>query len=169
MDAQNFMDKLGINLTLILFQVINFFVLMFVLKKFLYKPILSMFDKRRENIEKTEALRQELDKEKGALGDEKAKLLAEAREEADALLSDVHKQTGEIKRRAEEEAKKQADHIIARAEDDALTLEAQLRQELSEEAKKTALSVAEKVLHDTITDQQRSQILEQTAKEFAQS
>lgn len=163
------MDKLGINPTLILFQVINFFVLMFILKKFLYKPILSMFDKRKENVEKTEALRQELDKEKNALGDEKAKLLSEAKEEANTLLTDVHKQTEEIRRRAEDDARKQAEHIIERAEEQTSALEAQLRQELTEDAKKTALSVAEKVLRDTITDQQRAQILEQTAKEFAQS
>lgn len=163
------MEKLGINPTLILFQVINFFVLMFLLKKFLYKPILSMFDKRKENIEKAEELRLELDKEKNALGEEKAKLVSEAKEEAGALLADVHSQTETIKRKAEEEARKQADQILVRAEEESAAREVQLRQVLAEEAKQTAISVAEKVLQDTITDQQRTQILEQTAKEFAKS
>lgn len=58
------MSQLGIDPILIAFQVANFFVLMFVLKKYLYKPVVDTIEKRRANISQTDELRQELEKER---------------------------------------------------------------------------------------------------------
>lgn len=161
------MDKLGINPTLILFQVANFFVLMFLLKKFLYKPVLKMLDKRREAIEHAENLKHELDAQKKAIEMEREQVIAGAKEEANTLFTETQKQTEEIKRNAQEEARKQAEHITERAAKQASEQEEQLRHMLEEKAQKTAVSIAENVLRTTITEEQRAQILAETAKEFA--
>ena len=46
------LSSLGIDLRLFLAQLINFSILLFVLFKFAYKPILNMMDERTEKIEK---------------------------------------------------------------------------------------------------------------------
>ena len=45
-------SKLGIDWKLLIAQIINFLVLLFVLYKFAYRPILSMLEKRTKKIEK---------------------------------------------------------------------------------------------------------------------
>src|SRR3989344_7992101 len=45
------MEKLGIQPLSLLLQVINFLILLFVLKKYLYTPILNMLNDRKKKIE----------------------------------------------------------------------------------------------------------------------
>ena len=45
--------KLGIDVRLFLFQVVNFSILLFVLHRFLYKPFLQILETRRKKIEES--------------------------------------------------------------------------------------------------------------------
>mgnify|MGYP001588456271 CR=1 FL=1 len=45
-------SKLGIDWKLLVAQIVNFFILLFVLYKFAYKPVLEMLEKRSKTIEK---------------------------------------------------------------------------------------------------------------------
>ena len=44
------MEGLGINLGYLISQIINFFLLLILLRYFLYKPVIALLDKRREKI-----------------------------------------------------------------------------------------------------------------------
>jgi F-type H+-transporting ATPase subunit b len=44
------MEALGLDIKLLLAQVVNFLLLWFILSKFLYKPILKMLDERKKKI-----------------------------------------------------------------------------------------------------------------------
>ena len=45
------MEILGLNLWEFIFTIFNFLLLLFLLKKFLYKPILKMLDDRKKSID----------------------------------------------------------------------------------------------------------------------
>lgn len=93
-------SKLGIDWKLISAQIINFALLLFVLYKFAYKPILDMLDKRSKLIEKgvndakksEELLQkmQEQEKEKiAAAAREVGKMLENAKRDAEAMKKDI--------------------------------------------------------------------------------
>ncbi|MCH8949204.1 MAG: hypothetical protein IIB87_02370, partial [Chloroflexi bacterium] len=44
------MDELGLNIPVLVAQLVNFFLLLVLLRLFLYKPILKMLDKRAQRI-----------------------------------------------------------------------------------------------------------------------
>lgn len=93
-----------INLYQVLFQIFNFGVVMYLLNKVLYKPVLKMLDERAKKINEGMAL---ADKNlKAAEESEKTKKseIAKARKEASAIIAT-----------AEKEAKAKADKIIADA------------------------------------------------------
>ena len=93
-----------INIYQVLFQIFNFGVVMYLLNKVLYKPVLKMLDERAKKINEGMAL---ADKNiKAADESEKSKKseIAKARKEASAILAT-----------AEKEAKAKADKIIAEA------------------------------------------------------
>jgi len=54
------MEKLGIEPTLLLAQILNFLIIAFVLTKILYKPILQLLDKRKKTIEEGLRLTQKM-------------------------------------------------------------------------------------------------------------
>jgi len=55
-------NQFGINPLLLLAQVVNFAVLLFILKRFLYKPILKVLEERKKRIEESLKNAEEIEK-----------------------------------------------------------------------------------------------------------
>ncbi len=102
------LSRLGIDRGLLLAQVVNFGLLMIILQRLLYKPVLNMLTQRRDRIaqsmkdvERASAAAREAEQEK-------AKLLEDARREAQEIRAqatrDTEKIAQEIRFRAEQEA-----------------------------------------------------------------
>jgi F-type H+-transporting ATPase subunit b len=102
------LDQLGISGGLLVSQIINFLLLVVILRLVLYKPVLNMLDQRKERIaqsmkdaERASAAAQEAEQEK-------AKILEEARREAQEIRAqatrDAEKVAQEIRSRADGEA-----------------------------------------------------------------
>ncbi len=102
------MEALGLNLGYLLVQVFNFLIVFFVLRAWVYRPILAMLDKRRTAI---------------AQGLEDARIAAEARAnaevEARAILSKAQAEAAEKVREATERAEVASREVLAQADADA--------------------------------------------------
>ena len=106
------MELLTPGIGLVVWQSVVFLVLVFLLAKFAWRPILDSLKIRDESIE--EAL-QSAEKAREEIQDLKAdneKLLTEARAERDELLKDAQKAANTIKEEAKQEASKMAQKII---------------------------------------------------------
>lgn len=93
-----------ININQILFQILNFGVVMYLLNRVLYKPVLKMLDERAKNINEGLAMADKNMKEAQDADKAKKSEIAKARKEASAIIAT-----------AEKEAKAKADKIIAEA------------------------------------------------------
>jgi len=122
--------------TTMLWQLVNFFVLLFLLRKFLYSPIKEMLDKRAAQIN-------------GDLDDAEArrKEAEELKAKYEQKLKDARGEAQEIVDNAETRANKKAKDIINKAEERAENLKAKKLEEI-EQAKKEAAAE----LRDSIAD-----------------
>ena len=93
-----------INFLQVLFQVVNFGVILFLLNKILYKPVLKLLDDRAKKINDGMYLAEKNIKEAGETEKLKKAELAKARKEASAIIV-----------LAEKDAKSVADSIISEA------------------------------------------------------
>lgn len=93
-------------------QVVNFLIILFILRRFLYKPLLTVLKKRRdlikEGVEKTEEATKRLEQ---AVEDEK-QILKKAQIGAIKIIEEARGQARSIIILAEESAQKQAEKII---------------------------------------------------------
>jgi F-type H+-transporting ATPase subunit b len=104
---QELTSVFGIDIKLIVVQIVNFTLLLIVLWYFLYRPLLSMIEKRRTDIIKTVARNEKIE---NALKDAQAKrseIIFEATKEADSILKE-----------ARAIGKKEADSVLKNAEDE---------------------------------------------------
>jgi F-type H+-transporting ATPase subunit b len=129
---------LQIDLVSILLQIVNFVVLMYLLSRFLYKPLRAMLAARAKKVE--------------GLMDNAAKLEAESYE----LKLRLEKQISEVDqermiREAEEKARKQAEEILHTAQEKAEGLLARARREAELERLEALKANYERTL-DTILD-----------------
>jgi F-type H+-transporting ATPase subunit b len=136
-----------------LFQVINFFVLLFILKRLLYKPIKEIMEKRRGIIEKTI---EEADKtKKEALG-LKEKYQEELSKLKELKMEAMEKIKGEVeveKKKLISEAEKDAKEIIEKEKAVFDTEKRRLEAELKDRAVETVSLFALNLLRD-ISDEE---------------
>ncbi|MFA6917342.1 MAG: F0F1 ATP synthase subunit B [Candidatus Gracilibacteria bacterium] len=114
--------KLGIDPTLLIAQVINFLILFFILKKLIYKPLLSLFDKRKKmiekNVEDTKRIEERLEK---------------LEVERKAILSDASKEAMAVVENAKKESEKEREEVLAKAKKEISTLAGRYREQLASE------------------------------------
>lgn len=118
-------SAIGVNLTSLLFQVINFAILLWLLRRFAYKPILNILQARRETIEESLRNAADIEATKKNLLAEKARILKEAEQQAAAIIARTKEQASETLTRAEEQATTRATQILEQAE-------ATLQQEITQ-------------------------------------
>ena len=123
------MEKLGINWGLLIAQIFNVVLLVWLLTRFLYRPVLNMLNERtrrvQEGLQDAERVKEQLARAKQDYDAE----LARARQEAAALLG-----------QAQERAKAQEQEIIAQARQEA--------ERIRNEAREQAVQEREQLLRD---------------------
>jgi len=163
------LKNFGVDPILLGAQIINFLIIFYLLKRFLYKPVLGMLKKRedkiKEGIKQAEEARVTLEK---TLEQEK-KIFAKAHEEAKSLIADAKTQALEVARDVEENTKKQVEKILADAkaqiDQDAKRMETELGEKISILAK----DMLEKSLQGVFGEKEQKQILEKALKNIKKS
>ena len=123
-----------INIYEIVIQIVNFLTLLFILQKFVYKPVFSLIEKRKETIEK-EFSKSKSDREEASqLLTQQKEALVKARQEAQS-----------IRDRSNEMAKKEYESIIQSAKKDSEQLVDDARKELNLELEKAKTSLVNQV------------------------
>ncbi len=138
----------GIDVRLIIIQIINFTVLMVALGYFLYKPVLKMLADREAKIAQGLKDAEDAAKAKDEAGVEKQGILAAAHADA-AEVANRAKKAAEVK--ASEivgEAEAKAASVLAEAEAKRELIKEQARKESEKEIAQVAILAAEKVLRE---------------------
>ena len=101
------LKNFGVDPVLVGAQIVNFLIIFYLLKKFLYKPVLGMLKKRADKIE--EGLKQ-AEESRLALEktlEEEKKILSKAQDEAKKIIEESRTQAIEVSQKIEEDTKKQ--------------------------------------------------------------
>ena len=155
------MEALGLNPVSIVIHTINFLILLFVLQRFLFKPLMAMLDERsrkiRDSIEAAERARQE-----SARADEaRAETLREARRQADEIVTRAMQEADKIRSDARQQAQETAQRIIGRAEQEATAERQQAMQELRAQVADLAVLAAGRVISRSLDDQGHRALVEE--------
>ena len=109
------MDLLTPELGLFFWTLIAFVSVLFILKKFAWKPIINSLSEREKGIADSISAAERVKGEMSQLKNENEKLMMEAREERSAMLKEAKEMKDRIINEAKEQAKTEANKIIADA------------------------------------------------------
>ena len=161
------LDNLGVDGPKLIAQLINFGIVLLVLWKFAYKPVLEMLETRRQKIAKSMDEAEQIKAELAETQAERDKVMAEANQKAEKLIADAKEAAKQVGKAEGERAVKQAEEIIRKAreatEADRERMMAELKAEIGRLVVETTAKVSGKVL--TTEDQQR--LIDETNKELA--
>jgi len=143
-----------------------FLVVLFILKKYAWKPILKALKDREDHIEESLQLADEVKKEMKELQTSNEKLLVDARTERDNLLKDARETKNTIVSEAKGIAGEEADKIIAAARLAIQNEKMMALTELKNEVGKLSLEIAEKIIrHELSESKSQNELVEKLLNE----
>jgi len=131
----NFLGNLGIDTNLLIAQIINFGLLLWLLTKFLYKPVIQKIEKDEREMRRARELKTELERERAAFAERKEKEMAEAESKIREIIKEAERIAEKIKKDARGEAKREAEAIIKLAKNKLESLKPDIERQISRRAK----------------------------------
>lgn len=153
------MDLITPSFGLIVWQLIFFLLLVFVLGKFAWRPILNSLDEREKSIEDALSLAQQTRQEMAQLKADNDRAKAEAMLERDSILKQARETAEKMITRAKTEAADEARAEIEKARRAFHDEQAAAVAKLKGETAQLALNIAEKVLRRELDDKAAQQNL----------
>lgn len=145
------MDLLTPELGLFFWTLIAFLAVFFILRKFAWKPILNSLGEREKGIAESIAVAERVKGEMSQLKSENEKLMADAREERATMLKEAKEMKDRIISEAKEQAKTEANKIIADAQQQIIQQKNAALTEVKNEIGGLAVAVAGKILRKELS------------------
>jgi len=148
------MEKLieEFSIGLFFWQTIIFVILIFLLKKFAWSPILKAVNDREQGIKDALDSAEAAKKEMQSLQADNEKIMKEARAERDSLLKEARDLKNSMISQAKDEAKSEAQKIIESANEAILNEKNAAVSDIKKQVASLSIEIAEKLLKEKLSD-----------------
>ena len=141
---------LGFNLPGLVAQLVNFGILLVILRLFLYKPILRMLDERRNRIAEGLSRAEQAAQQASASEQEAKQAIDAARAEGQELVVRAQEAAERLRSELEQRARADADQIVTRAREEVRAERDQAIQQLRSEFSDLTILAAERVIGQSL-------------------
>lgn len=111
------LKNFGIEPVLFLAQIVNFLVILYVLKRFLYKPVFNMLKEREEKIKRGLEQAKQAQELLEKAGEREKSIIRTAQQQAKILMEDAKKQREGLLQQSRDDARKQTDEMLKQAKE----------------------------------------------------
>tara|TARA_B100001173_G_scaffold199751_1_gene172191 strand:- start:73 stop:564 length:492 start_codon:yes stop_codon:yes gene_type:complete len=137
---------------LIFWTTIVFTLLVLLLKKYAWKPILSAVDTRNQSIKDSLAQAEKARSEMFELTANNEKIIAQAKVDRDIILKEARDMKNEIILEAKDKANKEAEKLVSTAKEQILNEKMKAITELKNHVADLSIEMAEKILNSELSD-----------------
>ncbi len=153
------MEKLGINVSQLIWQIVAFGLLVFLLRRFLYQPVLKMLDERRRRVEQSMMDAQTASEKAAAAQAEFERRLGDARKEAQGVLAQANEMSAKMRDEILQTARQEAREMVEKARQEIEADRARSMAQLEKEVADLAISVSEKVLGESLDNNMQRRLI----------
>jgi F-type H+-transporting ATPase subunit b len=155
----NPLDLVTPGIGLMFWTSIVFLLLVLLLKKYAWKPILDAVDKRSNSIEDAINAAAEAKASLAQLNEERARIKKESLADRDALLKDAAETKNQILAEAKTKAKEETDKILTSAREVIKTEKLAAITELKNQVAVLSLEIAEKIVKNQLSSDEKQKAL----------
>jgi F-type H+-transporting ATPase subunit b len=146
---------------LFIWTIVTFLVLLTILAKFAWKPLLEALEKRQETIrtalDDAQRARQELER----LNIESVEIIRKARIDADAIISQSRSDGERLREELRQKAKADADPIVRNAERQIQLETGRALQQIRHEAADLSVLIASKLIQRNLSTEDNDRLIEE--------
>jgi F-type H+-transporting ATPase subunit b len=160
------LDKLGVDWKILIAQIVNFVILLAVLYRFLYRPVLKMMKERSVKIEKgvkqAEKMGEEVEKMKR---DYEIEIL-KGRKEAGTIIETAKKEGEKMRNEMVEEAERKIEKSLKKAKETIRDEKNKMMVEIKSEVGEMVILATEKVIGEKLNKETDKKLVEATIEKI---
>lgn len=154
-----FFAEFGVNLPALIFQVINFLLLLYLLNRFLFKPLLKMIDERQARIGQGLKDAEQAARDRELARAEREAALDEARREAQSMIARATKIAEDSRNEIVAAARSEAERVTARATAEIQAEKERAMSEIREQVADLAILAAGRLLREEIDGERQRRLV----------
>jgi F-type H+-transporting ATPase subunit b len=158
------LSKFGINPVLLVAQIVNFLIILFIVKKYALKPILKMLKDRETTIKNGLQQAEDAKKLLEDTAEKERDVLKKAHTQARELLDEAKKDGEELLAKAETKTHQQIEKMLSEAREQISSETAQAEKRLMNHISDLAVKLIEKSSSELFTEKEQSIIMEKAVK-----
>ncbi len=160
-------DILTPDVTMVFLTWLTFFLLLFILKKFAWKPILDGLQQREDHIRKSLKEADEAKRQLQEVHVEKVRILDEARQKAQVIVEDSRRSAAELAKQSDQKAKANARQIVESAHQQTEGERERVLHQLRQESAAVAVALASKIIKENMDNDKNHRLVQEALKEIA--
>jgi F-type H+-transporting ATPase subunit b len=149
---------------LFIWTIVTFLVLLGLLAKFAWGPLLQALEARQEAIRKSLDDAQQAKAELERLQRESAQIIAQARQEAEAVITRSRADAEALRQELRAKARAEADGIVKNAERQIQAETARAVQQIRHEAVDLSVAIASKIIQRNLTREDNERLIDDTLR-----
>lgn len=150
---------------LIFWMFVSFGIIVFILKKFAWSPILNMLKEREEGIQNALDSAKKAKEEMASLQSNNERILNEAKAERDKLLKEAREMKDSIIAEAKTRASKEGEKLMSAARESINNEKMAAIAELKNQVAQLSVEIAEKILKEELSSEDKQKKLVKTLLE----
>jgi F-type H+-transporting ATPase subunit b len=158
-------SELGISWPTLITQVVTFIILLVVLRFVAYKPIMRMLDERSRRIKESMDQAEEIKKQSAGAQEEIKKQLEQASREGQERIARALKAGEDVKLKAQEDAKKEAEALVTRARSEIRRERDEAIGDVRREFADLTVLAAGKVIEKSLDKEEHRELIEKVLEE----
>jgi len=153
-------EKLGLDGRLIIAQAVNFFLLLIILQRLAYKPVLKMLKDRSDKIEKSLEQVKKIEEELKNTEESRVVEIKKAKEEAEIIIKNAYESAKKSSQESIEETRKKAQEILEKTKKEIISEKERSVKEAEKEIANISIQVAEKIISSKIDKNQEKELID---------
>ncbi len=161
-----FFEAFSVDLPKLIFQIINFLVILYLLNRFLFKSVLARLDERSTKISKGLEDAEAAARDRELARAEREAAVAEARKEANEMIARANKIAEDTRNEILADARSEAERVTARAREEIIAEKDRAMAEIRGQVAELALQAAGKLVRKEMDSPTQRRLVEQFLGEF---
>jgi F-type H+-transporting ATPase subunit b len=144
-------EAFGLDIRILIAQLINFGILVFILWKFAYKPMFKILDDRKNKIEAGIENAAKAEEKLKEMGEEEKRVMIEAKKEAAKILDDARLMAEESRKKNIDKTKEEIGQLINQEKESMRQEKAEILKSINREVADLVVATVEKVINEKMT------------------
>ncbi len=162
----NFLSDFGVQPILLAAQIVNFLILLYLLKRFLYKPILKVLEERKKAIAQSLKNTDEIERRLNELAEEEEKRLLKSAAESAKIIKQAQDAAAQIIDEAKVTAEEVAQDIVRQTQGQLQVEKQQLQQEVRKHLGEFIVLGLQKVTGKVLTKKDQQDLIKRSVREI---